>query len=60
MPRLDLRSSGGDRVSAYRDRSGRYRKRTGLDVLDDIGGFALLAIIILALPYLIGLAQSFE
>lgn len=47
-------------MSAHRDRSGRYRKRTGLDVLDDVGGFALLATIILALPYLIGLAQSFE
>ena len=47
-------------MSAYRDRSGRYRKRTVLDVLDDVSGFALLAIIILALPYLIGLAQSFE
>ena len=47
-------------MSAYRDRSGRYRKRTGLDVLEDLGGFALLAIIVLSLPYLIGLAQSFE
>lgn len=60
MRHLGTGDGRGDRVSAYRDRSGRYRKRTGLDVLDDIGGFALLAIIILALPYLIGLAQSFE
>ena len=51
---------GAPRVSAYRDRSGRYRKRTVLDVLNELSGFALLAIIILALPYLIGLAQSFE
>jgi hypothetical protein len=47
-------------VSAYRDRSGRYRKRTGLDVLEEIGALLALPAIIWATPYLIGLAQSFE
>lgn len=44
----------------YRDRNGRFRKRRGLDVVEEIGGFALLAIGVLALPWLIGIAQAME
>jgi len=47
-------------VSAYRDRSGRYRDRTGLDVLE-FYGFATFCISLpFVLAYAIGLAQSFE
>tara|TARA_S200002703_G_scaffold66392_2_gene57592 strand:+ start:1400 stop:1519 length:120 start_codon:yes stop_codon:yes gene_type:complete len=33
-------------VSAYRDSRGRFRRRTGLDVLEQIGGYVLIVLCI--------------
>ena len=45
---------------SYRDKGGRFRKRTGLDVLDEVGALLALPGIIWATPWLYGLAQAME
>ena len=47
-------------MSAYRDKAGRFRKRTGLDILDEIGALLALPAIIWGTPYLIGYVQALE
>ena len=33
-------------MSAYRDSRGRFRRRTGLDIMEQIGGYVLIALCI--------------
>jgi len=33
-------------VSAYRDSRGRFRRRTGLDIMEQIGGWMLIVLCI--------------